>query len=83
MKSKSTWAAALIVVIGLSFYAYTNPGFATPQQQARAVGVSYAQLTVSGDQYIWDIGGIEDPRERTLSSLMRFLGSREKTTFVN
>ena len=83
MKNKSTWAAVLIVVLGLSFYAYSNPGLATAQQQARAVGVSYAQLTINGEQYIWDVGGLEDPRERTLSSLLRVLGSRNKSTFVN
>ncbi len=83
MKNKSTWALVLVFALGLCLYTYAKPGFATPQQQVRAAEVSYAQLTIKGDQYTWDVGGNEVPRARTLNGLIRFLGKRDKPTFVN
>lgn len=92
MNGKSSLAGALIAMLGLMFYAYSNPSVAVssgPQTQAStrqsqsANAFAYAQLTVEDDQFIFDQGGLQTPRKRSLTALIRFLGSNEKPTYIN
>ena len=98
MNVKSSMAGALIAALGLMFYVYCNPSVArvqsyvnNPLQQVSqsvstsgsASGFAYAQLTVDGDQFTFDQGGLETPRARSLTALMRVFGSSEKATYVN
>jgi len=88
MTSRSSLAGASIALLGLMFYAYSNPSTAissppVPVQQS-ATTFAYAQLTVEEeDRFIFDQGGLETPRARSLSALMRLFGSTERATYVN
>lgn len=88
MNSKSSIAGALIASMGLMFYICSNPQVAvsspTPVQiQDSTSGFAYAQLTVEGDEFIFDEGGLALPRARSMTALMRFLGSSQRPTYVN
>ena len=91
MNAKSSLAGAMIATLGLMFYVYSNPSVASPNlgvavapQQSQSVSTfAYSQLTIEDDQFSFDEGGVEPVRARTLTALMRFLGSNERPTFVN
>ena len=87
MTSKSSIAGALIALLGLMFYAYSNPSTAISspplQVQQPTTTFAYAQLTVEEDKFIFDQGGLETPRARTLTALIRLFGSSERSTYVN
>jgi len=92
MNARSSIAGALIATLGLMFYVYSNPSVAVssspapaaaPQVSQSQVTFAYAQLTVEGDDFLFDQGGREIPRARSLTALMRFFGSSERPTYVN
>ncbi len=93
MNTRSSIAGALIATLGLIFYAYSNPTIASTNGSASAVQQSqsqsseafaYSQLTLeSEDQFTFDEGGLQPPRTRTLTALMRFLESNERPTYIN
>jgi len=88
MTSSSSLAGASIALLGLLFYAYSNPSAAvsSPRIQAQQSAVTtftYAQLRVEEERFIFDPGGLEIPRARSLSALMRLFGSAERATYVN
>jgi len=93
MNARSSLAGALIATLGLMFYAYSNPSIAesngpvrqtqTQQLLQGQATFAYAQLTVEGDEFLFDEGGLQTPRARSLTALMRVFGSNEKPTFVN
>ena len=89
MNARSSLAGALIATLGLMFYVYSNPSVASNsgprarQESQPAQVFAYSQLTIDSDQYTFDDGGLERPRSRNLSSLLRVLGSNERATYVN
>ena len=87
MTSKSSLAGASIALLGLMFYAYSNPSTAVSspplQVQQASTTFAYATLSVEGEEYTFDQGGLEVPRARTLTAQLRLFGSDERPTYVN
>ena len=92
MNARSSIAGGLIATLGLMFYAYSNPSIASPsrpaataiQQTQSSEVFAYSRLTVEDDdQFTFDEGGLQPPRTRSLTALMRFLESSERPTYIN
>lgn len=84
MNNRSSFGAALIMCLGLSIYAFSSPSVATPiPQQQQQSGFAYATLSINGATYVFDQGGLQAPREYTLTTLLRSLDSRQRPSLVN
>ena len=73
------WSLGIVPVDGKSVVAQE-----AAQEQAQPAGFQYAELRINGNQYVFDISGNRViPRQFDLNSLYRFLGGRQRPSFVN
>ena len=81
---KSSILAAILIGCVLAIYSLATPALSQQGNRVQQLdSISYAQLTIKGNEVTWDPGGNEISRTDTLNVTYRRLGGNQRATLVN